>query len=134
MYVSELLAIVNDNMPSDISDGSIINWINILEDSIYSNIISNLNVIPFISDDGLEERERYKPELKVLERSQEQELSLEKFGYRWIIMYEYYIYAQISLLKEEFGKANNYIMLYNTTLDEFFKFYNSRYKTKRDWR
>ena len=134
MYVAELLAIVSDNMPSDISDGSIINWINILEDSIYSKIVGNLNTEPFISEDGLSERERYKPELKTLEKSQEQELELEQFGYRWIVMYEYYIYAQISLLKEEFGKANNYIALYNSLLDEFFAFYNSRYKTDRDWR
>ena len=50
------------------------------------------------------------------------------------MMYEYYIYGQISLLKEEFGKGNNYIMLYNTLYDEFFAFYNSRYKTDRNWR
>ena len=134
MYVAELLAIVSDNMPSDISDGSIINWINVLEDTVYSKVVSNLDVLPYISDDGLSERERYKPELKTLENAEMQQLDLEKFGYRWIIMYEYYIYAQISLLKEEFGKANNYIALYNSLLDEFFAFYNSRYKTDRDWR
>ncbi len=134
MYVAELLAIVSDNMPSDISDGSIINWINVLEDTIYSKVVNNLDVLPYISDDGLSERERYKPELKTLENAEMQQLDLEKFGYRWIIMYEYYIYSQISLLKEEFGKANNYISLYNSLIDEFFAFYNSRYQTKREWR
>lgn len=134
MYVSELLAVVSNNMPSDISDGSIINWINVLEDTVYSKVVSNLDVLPYISDDGLSERERYKPEEKTLENAEIQELDLEKFGYRWIIMYEYYIYAQISLLKEEFGKANNYISLYNSLIDEFFAFYNSRYRTKREWR
>ena len=134
MYVSELLAVVSNNMPSDIADGSIINWINILEDTIYSKVIGNLNTKPLVSDDGLEERERFKPELKTLEKAEEQELELMKFGIRWLQMYEYYIYAQISLLKEEFGKGNNYIMLYNTLYDEFFAFYNSRYKTDRKWR
>lgn len=134
MYVSELLAVVSNNMPSDIADGSIINWINILEDIIYSKIVGRLNTEPYISDDGLEERERFKPELKTLEKANEQELELMKFGIRWLMMYEYYIYAQIALLKEEFGKGNNYIMLYNTLFDEFFAFYNSRYKTDRKWR
>lgn len=134
MYVAELLAIVSDNMPSDISDGSIINWINVLEDTVYSKVVSNLDVLPYISDDGLSERERHKPELKTLENAEMQQLDLEKFGYRWIIMYEYYIYSQISLLKEEFSKANNYIALYNSLIDEFFAFYNSRYVTDREWR
>ena len=134
MLVSELLATVSNNMPSDISDGSIINWINVMEDMIYSKVINNLNMLPYISDDGSSERDRYKPELKTLDDAEMQELSLETFGYRWIIMYEYYIYAQISLLKEEFGKANNYISLYNSLVDEFFSFYNSRYVTDREWR
>ena len=134
MYVSELLATVSNNMPSDISDGSIINWINYLEDDLYSRIIGNLNLEPFIDNEGMAERLRYKPERKTLETSTEDELSIEVFGYRWLLLYEYYIYTQIALLKEEFGKANNYIMLYNTMLDDFFAFYNSRYKTDRDWR
>lgn len=134
MYVSELLATVSNNMPSDISDGSIINWINILEDDVYSRVISNLNTEPFISEDGLSERDRYKPDIKTLDQAEIQELELIKFGLRWQLMYEYFIYAQISLLKEEFGKGNNYIQLYNSLADEFFAFYNSRYQTKREWR
>lgn len=134
MVVAELIAIINSNMPSDVQDGSIVNWINILEDSIYSKVVSNLNTESFISEDGQSERDRDKPELKTLELAETQELSLEKFGYRWIAMYEYYIYSQIALLKEEFGKANNYIALYNSLLDEFFAFYNSRYITDREWR
>ena len=39
MKVAELLATVSANMPSDISDGSIINWINYMEDYIYHKII-----------------------------------------------------------------------------------------------
>lgn len=134
MKVAELLATVGSNMPSDVSDGSIINWINILEDDIYSRVVSNLNTDPFISDDGLSERDRYKPTVKTLENAEEEELSLLAFGIRWQLLYEYYIYAQISLLKEEFGKANNYIALYNSLIDDFLAFYNSRYKTERKWR
>lgn len=134
MKAAELLAITSNNMPSDISDGSIINWINILEDMVYSTVIDGLIEGPYISEDGLAARERYKPIIKTLEAAEETELSLMAFGSRWIILYEYFVYAQISLLKEEFGKANNYIMLYNSMLDDFYKFYNSRYQTKREWR
>lgn len=134
MKVAELLAIVSDNMPSDVSDGSIINWINYMEDEIYSIIVGNLRTDPNITTDGLSETTRYKPLTKTLDLAETQDLELENFGIRWIQMYEYYIYAQIALLKEEFGKGNNYIMLYNTKLDDFFKFYNSRYQTSRDWR
>ena len=134
MYVAELLATVSANMPSDISDGSIINWINILEDDVYSRVIGNLNTEPFISEDGLSERERFKPDVNTLELAEEQELSLLTFGIRWQLLYEYFIYAQIALLKEEFGKGNNYIQLYNSLMDEFYSFYNSRYKSDRDWR
>lgn len=121
-------------MPNDIAEQSIINWINILEDDVYSRVIGNLNTDPFISDDGLAERTRFKPEVKTLDNAEEQELSLLSFGIRWQLLYEYFIYAQISLLKEEFGKGNNYIQLYNSLVDEFFSFYNSRYVTDRKWR
>ncbi len=134
MKVSELLATVSANMPSDIEDGSIINWINILEDDVYSRVINNLNMDPFISDDGLTSRERFKPEIKNLDKAEEQELSLLGFGIRWGLLYEYFIYAQIALLKEEFGKGNNYIQLYNSLADDFYSMYNSRFKTDRDWR
>ena len=134
MKVSELLATVSANMPSDIEDGSIINWINYMEDDLYGRIIGSLNMDPFIDDEGLSERLRYKPELKTLATAEIDDLSVAVFGYRWLVMYEYYIYAQIALIKEEFGKANNYIMLYNGIMDEFFAFYNSRYQTDRDWR
>ena len=135
MKVSELLATISANMPSDVEDGSIINWINYLEDDLYGRIIGSLKSSePFIDDDGLGERLRYKPELKTLATAEQDDLSIKVFGTRWVIMYEYYIYAQISILKEEFGKANNYIMLYNGLMDDFFAFYNSRYTTDRDWR
>lgn len=134
MKVAELLAIVSSNMPSDVSDGSIINWINYMEDDIYSRVIGNKNMNQFISEDGLSEATRYKPTVKTLDLAEEQDLDLEKFGIRYLQMYEYYIYAQIALLKEEFAKGNNYLTLYNAKLDDFFAFYNSRYKTDRDWR
>lgn len=134
MYVAELIATIDNNMPNDIADGSIINWVNFLEDYIYQKVIGSLNIDPFISEDGLSERDKYKPDLKTLDLADTQTLALEEFGYRWIQMYEYYIYAQISMLKEEFGKANNYIMLYNSLVDEFVALYFSRYKSERDWR
>ena len=134
MKVAEFLATVSNNMPSDIDDGSIINWINALEDDLYTKVIGSLNTVPFISEDGLTEATRYKPEIKTLDLAEIQELSLLTFGVRWSMMYEYYVYAQIALLKEEFAKFNNYIALYNALVIEFYSFYNSRYKTDRDWR
>ncbi len=134
MKVAELLATVSDNMPSDISDGSIVNWINYMEDDIYSRIVGNKNMNQLTAYDGLSEAERYKPIVKTMDNAEEVDLELEKFGIRYIQMYEYYIYGQIALLKEEFAKGNNYLALYNAKLDDFFAFYNSRYKTDRDWR
>lgn len=134
MKVAELLATVSANMPSDIEDGSIINWINYMEDDIYSRIVGKRNMDTKISSDGLSEAERYKPTLKTIDNAEDQDLELEKFGIRYLQMYEYYIYGQIALLKEEFAKGNNYLALYNAKLDDFFAFYNSRYKTDRDWR
>lgn len=134
MKVAELLATVSNNMPSDIADGSIINWINALEDELYTKVVGSLNTDPFISEDGLAEATKYKPIIKTLELADAQDLSLIAFGIRWSMMYEYYVYAQIALLKEEFAKFNNYIALYNSLINEFYTFYNSRYKTDRDWR
>lgn len=135
MKVSELITTVYENMPNDIAEQSIINWINYMEDEIYSNIIGTLNTEPHISEDGLSESSlKYKPDVKTLILKDTQELSLGAFGNRWHLMYEYYIYAQISLLKEEFGKGNNYISLYNNMVDEFVQMYFSRYKSNREWR
>ena len=120
-------------MPSDISDGSIVNWINVLEDDVYSRVVGNLNLEPYISDDGLSSKERYKPEVKTIDDAEIQELSLLSFGIRWQLLYEYFIYAQIALLKEEFGKGNNYTQLYNSLVDDFFAYYNSRYKAEKGW-
>ena len=55
----------------------------------------------------------------------------------WLFRWDYYVVLYICsniLVKEEFGKANNYISLYNSLVDEFFSFYNSRYVTDREWR
>lgn len=133
MTVAEFLSVIENNMPNDVADGSIINWINVLEDSIYASIIGSLNTEPFIDDDGLKEREHIKPEIKTLENATTQSLSLMDFGYRWLQLYEYFVYAQISILKEEFGKANNYIALYNSLLDDFLAFYFSRASYDKAW-
>ena len=133
MTISEFLVTIESNMPHDIPDSTIINWINILEDSVYSSIVGTLNTEPFISDDGLSERERIKPEFKTIDKANEQTLSLLDFGFRWLSLYEYFVYAQICILKEEFAKSNNYIYLYNSVLDDFISFYFSRVKTDKRW-
>jgi|GEM_PF-3320748 len=110
MTVAELIGLVCGNMPNAIPESSFVNWINILEDSIYSTYI----------------KDREKPEPKKVENMGTDELALEKdFGLRWRLIYEYYLYAQICILNEEFAKANNYIFLYNEQVNEFVKFYYS---------
>lgn len=93
---------INDTNPS-----VIINWINVLEDTIYSK---------FATD-------HEKPDPKTLEGMGMEELSLLEFGHRWIQLYEFYIYGQLCLVREEYGKANNYFILYNSMIDEFVMFY-----------
>ena len=107
MTVSELITSINNVMINDVTPSTIVNWINILEDTIYTN---------FATDHD-------KPTAKTLESMGSDELSLLEFGHRWIQMYELYIYGQLCLVREEYGKANNYFMLYNSMIDEFVMFY-----------
>ena len=107
MNVSELITIINNNMPNDMNESSFVNWINILEDTIHSKFIR-------IADG---------PILKTIENLGTDELYLYVHGHRWISIYEYFIYGQICMLNEEFGKANNYLMLYNNLVDEFVQYY-----------
>lgn len=108
MTVAELIGLVCSNMPNAIPESSFVNWINILEDSIYSTYVVDKD----------------KPNEKLVENIGRDELAIEKdFGLRWRLLYEYYLYAQICILNEEFGKANNYLMLYNNTVDEFTRHY-----------
>lgn len=86
MKVAELLATVSNNMPSDVSDGSIINWINYMEDEIYSNIIGNKNINQRVSGDGLSEADRYGPLSKNLDEAEDQDLELAQFGIRLIML------------------------------------------------
>lgn len=107
MTVAELITIVNNNMPNNMNELSIVNFVNILEDSIYSKFI----------------KDKEKPELKEIQNIGTDKLALCEYGQRWELMYEYFIYGQICLLNEEYGKANNYFMLYNSLVDEFVQFY-----------
>ena len=107
MTVAELITIVNNNMPNDIHESSIVNWVNILEDTMYSKFIKMAE----------------KPKLKSVENIGADELALYQFGHRWVLLYEYFVYGQICLLNEEYGKANNYFMLYNNLIDEFVQYY-----------
>lgn len=109
MNVAELISIINNNMPNDINESSFVNWINILEDTIYSKFIKIA--------------EKPTPKIKKVESLATDELYLFNYGARWVLMYEYFIYGQICILNEEFGKANNYLMLYNSLIDEFVQYY-----------
>lgn len=107
MKVSQLIGMVNSLMPNDVDESMFVSWINILEDTIFQK---------FIID-------KEKPPEKTLFNIGSDELALLDYGYRWVTIYQYYIMGQISLLYEEFGKANNYFMLYNSMVDEFVQQY-----------
>lgn len=107
MKVAELITTINNNMPNDIAESTFLNWINVLEDTMYSKYIK-------VSD---------KPELKTISNIGTDELSLVEHGIRWLMLYEYFIYSQICILNEEYGKANNYFMLQNGLIDEFVQYY-----------
>jgi hypothetical protein len=105
--VAELITMVGNIMPNDIDENDFVRWVNVIEDTIYQKFIKDMP----------------KPTLKTLQTISSDELSLLQYGYRWVTIYEYYIYGQISLSYQEFGKANNYFMLYNSMIDEFVQQY-----------
>ena len=80
MTVAELMTIVDNNMPNDIAKSSFVNWINILEDTMYSKFIKMAE----------------KPEIKTVENIGIDELAILVYGHRWTLLYEYFIYGQIT--------------------------------------
>jgi len=107
MVVSELITMVRDIMPNDVSESTFVSWINILEDTMYEKFM----------------HDKVKPTIKTVRTMSTDTLSLLEYGYRWVTLYQYYVYGQISLMNEEFGKANNYFMLYNSLIDDFVQQY-----------
>lgn len=107
MTVAELITMIDNIMPNDVDENDIIRWINVLEDTIYEK---------FVKDSP-------KPALKTLANISSDTLSLMDYGYRWVTIYEYFIYGQISMVNEEYGKSNNYFQLYNAMVDEFMQQY-----------
>lgn len=107
MHVAEFITQVNNKQPNDLTENNFVQWINILEDTMYSKHILD----------------HEKPEPKTLEGMGVEKLSILEFGYRWLLLYEYFILGQICLSIEEYGKANNYLMLYNSLIDEFVQYY-----------
>jgi len=107
MVVSELITMVRDIMPNDVSESTFVSWVNILEDTMYEKFM----------------HDKVKPTIKTVRTMSTDTLSLLEYGYRWVTLYQYYVYGQISLMNEEFGKANNYFMLYNSLIDDFVQQY-----------
>lgn len=130
MNVSELINYVQKIMPTDLEDSIYIEWINILESNMY---------IDYISKGDLEDFERVEPTIKTIAKGSEK-LYLTKYGTRWNQIYYYFLFAQISIILEEFSKANNYIALYNSTVDEFVSYYfpkminTVRNERMKEWR
>ena len=107
MTVAEFISKINQIMPNDINESIIVHWINLLEDEIYTRHATD----------------EIKPEPKTLEGIGTEELSLMSLGYRWYVLYEYYILGKICVYREEYGKANNYNALYNANMDDFIMWY-----------
>ena len=135
MKVVELLTLVKTNYPTAITDGTLIHYINMLEDMVYSEVIGVLDTDPLVIDsEPPTEREQYRPLKKTFEDIHEQELSLTALGDRWAELYEFYLYSRMALLNKDFEDYQNYAAMYNAIFNEFFRFYNSRRKSDKVWR
>ena len=135
MKVVELLTLVKANYPTAIQDGTLIHYINMLEDTIYSDIVGTLDIEPLTTGDPPIAREQYKPDKKTFELMHTQELALTDMGDRWAELYEYYLYSRMALLNKDFEDYQNYASVYNALHDDFVAFYFSRRSTPRvNWR
>lgn len=70
-------------------------------------------------ENGIEIIYRWKPERKSIKDLEIQLLLPEQFT----DMYIYYIYFKICMLNNEFGKANNWVVMYNNVYEAFKKWY-----------
>lgn len=146
MTVDELVKLVQLNYQTAITDGTLIHYINMLEDTIYSDIVGTLDIDPLtyeigdLDSDGIEvtepqERDQFRPEEKTEADRLTQVLDLTKFGKRWAELYEYYLYSRMALLNKDFEDYQNYASVYNALHDDFVAFYFSRRSTPRvNWR
>lgn len=198
MYVEVLLQKIDNISPSIVDEADKIDWINQLEDYVYSeivekqkstsidlvkdqdsydlgNIIFNdilkvevngaeykrmnlkdnipssyfqdgdnitINPIPDKSNfKGIKIIHKDKPTPKELETSATDKLSIVKdFGLRYEDLYINYILYKICISTEEYGKANNYISLFNQDLADFSGWYHDNMpnttiiKRARRWR
>ena len=119
MKLVELLDYIDTMMPSEVEEKVVIGWLNAMEDKVYQEVISYEK----LRDSEIEHKE--KPIPMSLD-DMDGDLDLLDYGYRWIQLYQYYAFYQICLVHEEYGKANNYISLFNATLTDFIEFYFSR--------
>lgn len=129
MKVAELITLVSNNTPNSIPDSTLIQYINNLEESIYSEIIPALNITPY------PDIETILPVKKTIADAATQDLALTEYGERWSELYEFYLYSRIALFNKDFEDYMNYGSAYNTMYDEFIRFYFSRRVTPRmNWR
>ena len=129
MKVAELLTLVSNNTPNSIPDSTLIQYINNLEESIYSEIIPALNTTPYPDIEAI------LPDKKTIADAATQDLALTEYGERWSELYEFYLYSRIALFNKDFEDYMNYGSAYNTMFDEFIRFYFSRRVTPRtNWR
>jgi len=129
LKVAELLTLVSNNTPNSIPDSTLINYINNLEEAIYSEITQSLNITPY------PDIELVLPVEKTLADAATQDLALIEYGKRWSELYEFYLYSRIALFNKDFEDYQNYGAAYNELLDDFIKFFFSRRATPRtNWR
>lgn len=146
MIVDELIKLVQLNYQTAITDSTLIHYINMLEDTIYSEVVGTLDNEPLtynigdVDGDGVEvlepkEREQYRPEEKTEAGRLTQTLDLTQFGKRWAELYEYYLYSRMALLNKDFEDYQNYAAFYNGLYDEFVAYYYRRQSSPRtNWR
>lgn len=133
MKLIEVLEYIDNMMPNEVDEKDIIGWLNTMESMVYQEIISSEK----LRDSNIE----YKKEpIPMTQNDIEKPLDLMEYGHRWVELYQYFAFAQICIIHEEYGKANNYISLFNNSMTNFVKFYFSRMETPirdsrmKEWR
>lgn len=96
--------------------------------SLIGNTLS-LNTKPSMSKlNGLELIYRAIPEHHLAENKDEDEILIP---IQYSTLYEYYSYFKLSILNDEFGKANNYTILFNELLEDL-RFYIMQHNSTND--
>lgn len=70
---------------------------------------------------------RYTPKLKTMERAEEDDLDITRYGLTWYSIYEHYLKAMSFFAVEEYSQYNNETILYNEDVTRLKKYIFDNY-------